>query len=160
MNGLTYKLTKDGSSRVQTKINLVSLSIGLGLLSIGAICAFAKMFLDANVLFDTWTKEKLLLLSLSAVFALCGTMVSAVTGIGNTIQMFKSQCKAVKFDCMCIIIVCADVLLFGTGILVLLLNVNTWLSMAVVCMAYTVTALVLAVNAMVLKRKMKSTDQT
>ena len=119
LNDLGRKLIRDGSDRVRLRVNLKSISIGVGLLFPGIVCVIAGAFLRQG------GAERFLLLPAGAVLTLCGAAVIAAAGIHSTVCAFHIQGHDIRRRCLSGALVCLSVTLGYIAAIMLLLEANS-----------------------------------
>lgn len=152
MNNLTQKLIRDGSDKSRIRMNIISISIGFGLLFIGVVCIVAKALTDSGAAVE----RNFFLLPIGAAFIFGGLIAFAVTGIRNTILLLRCQNRQEKTACFRVTMLCTAILLCHAGVVLFLLAANAGTKTLPACAACLTASLAAGVTCIFWKKGEKT----
>lgn len=88
MNNMTEKLIKDGSETRKTRLNAISVCVGIVLFILGMICLIIRAIVGDWIDVNGMLQEYFFLIPISFVFFFCGFLTFIVTGLRNVVAIF------------------------------------------------------------------------
>lgn len=111
MNNITEKLIKDGSEIKKSRLNTISVCVGIALFLFGITCLAIRATTGDSLDADGILQEYFFLIPLAFVFFFCGFLTFFVTGIRNIVALFTDKNSSSKKNRITLIIVSAIVCL-------------------------------------------------
>ena len=88
MNNMTEKLIKDGSETRKSRLNAISVCVGIVLFILGMICLIIRAIVGDWIDVNGMLQEYFFLIPISFVFFFCGFLTFIVTGLRNVVAIF------------------------------------------------------------------------
>jgi transcriptional regulator with XRE-family HTH domain len=88
MNNMTEKLIKDGSETRKSRLNAISVCVGIVLFILGMICLIIRAIVGDWIDVNGMLQEYFFLIPISFVFFFCGFLTFIVTGLRNIVAIF------------------------------------------------------------------------
>lgn len=88
MNNMTEKLIKDGSETRKSRLNAISVCVGIVLFILGMICLIIRAIVGDWIDVNGMLQEYFFLIPISFVFFFCGFLTFIVTGLRNVVDIF------------------------------------------------------------------------
>lgn len=88
MNNMTEKLIKDGSETRKSRLNAISVCVGIVLFILGMICLIIRAIVGDWIDVNGMLQEYFFLIPISFVFLFCGFLTFIVTGLRNVVAIF------------------------------------------------------------------------
>ena len=91
MNNMTEKLIKDGSETRKSRLNAISVCVGIVLFILGMICLIIRAIVGDWIDVNGMLQEYFFLIPISFVFFFCGFLTFIVTGLRNVVAIFMDN---------------------------------------------------------------------
>lgn len=91
MNNMVEKLIKDGSETRKSKLNTISVCVGIALFLLGITCLTIRAITGDSLDANGMLQEYFFLIPLAFVFFFCGFLTFLITGIRNVVAIFTDK---------------------------------------------------------------------
>lgn len=115
MNNMTEKLIRDGSETRHSRMNLITIAIGAGLLLLGVACLLTKALIPDTIAPDGTLREAFFLLPVGFLFLLCGLITFLTAGVWNLTDAIRTGESGARQSRILCAAACGGIVLLGAG---------------------------------------------